>query len=110
MKNYFLILSALFLVSCGSTQLLAPAASDVARGAGKYPDLTLNQLNEGKLNYEKQCVSCHGLKKPASRTEEQWKSIVPRMAAKAQKKAGKEVIDQATQQSILRYLVTMGKS
>lgn len=48
MKNYFLILSAIIMVSCGTTQFLALVASDIARGAEKYPDLTLKQHNEGK--------------------------------------------------------------
>lgn len=110
MKKTCYIISILFLVSCGSTKLLTPTAADVERGKNKIPDLTMEALNKGKEDYQLQCASCHGLKNPASRTEEEWKTVVPRMAAKARKKAGKEVIDQAAQESILKYLVTMSKS
>jgi len=109
MKKIIFILSSVILFSCGTTQLLTPTQADAERGSAKFSGLTLASLNEGKSNFETQCTQCHALKDPKKKTEEQWKSIVPRMAQKAHKKAGKEVIDATMQASILQYVVTMGK-
>lgn len=81
--------------------------SDVARGAKRYPGLTISDLQQGKSDYEQYCSTCHGLKKPTSQTPEAWEKIVPGMSAGANKKAGKEIVTPAIQQSILKYVVTM---
>ncbi len=109
MKKIIFILSLVILFSCGSTKLLTPTQADVDRGSTKFSGLTLASLNEGKAHFETQCTQCHGLKDPKKKTEEEWKSIVPEMAKKANKKAKKEVIDAAMEASILQYVVTMGK-
>ena len=109
MKKILYIISAIIFISCASTKPVAPTNADVERGKTTYPNLTLEAANAGKMNFEQQCSKCHGLKKPNSKTAEQWQKIVPGMAAKAEKKAGKVVIDQATQESILHYLVAMAK-
>ena len=97
--------ASLLLISCGSTKLATPTQADVDRGMKKYPDLTLEALNTGKANFETSCSKCHGLKKPGSKTAAQWEAVVPRMATKAEKKAGgKVVIDTATRESIVKYL------
>jgi hypothetical protein len=109
MNKYLLVLtSALFIVSCSSKFTPpAPTEADVLRAAASFPNITLSELNEGKMHFEVNCSKCHGLKNPTSRSEEQWNSIVPKMTAKANKKAGKEVITPAMQQSILQYVVAM---
>ena len=109
MKKSFLFVISLFMFACGSTKLLAPTEADVERGKQKYPGITLDGLATGKMNFEQQCSKCHKLKNPASRTEAQWQTIVPKMAVRANKKAGTEVIDPIMQESILQYLVTMSK-
>lgn len=107
MKKPILIVAVLFLVSCGSAKLIAPTQADAERGMQKYPSLTLDELNAGKMHFEQQCTKCHGIKQPSKFTEAEWTSIVPKMAAKANKKAGSEVVDAAKQESILRYVLTM---
>lgn len=109
MKKIICVFASIILISCGSTKLLTPTQADADRGSAKFSGLTLASLNEGKANFETHCTTCHGLKDPKKKTEDQWKSIVPRMAQKANKKAGKEVIDAAMEASILQYVVTMGK-
>ena len=107
MKNAILIFTLLILVSCASTKIITTTSqADVDRVAAKYPGFTLEQLNQGKMLFETHCNNCHGLKKPASRTAEQWSKIVPRMAVKVNKKS--EVLNTQGQELILRYLVTMG--
>jgi cytochrome c2 len=113
MKKVFYTLSAVFLISCGGSKMATTSPTitdgDLARGKQTYPDLTMESLNEGKGLFEKQCTQCHAMKKPGSRTAEQWHDIVPKMAGKANKKAGSDVINAQMQESILKYLVTMSK-
>lgn len=97
----------LILYAC-SFKLVEPTQSDVERVSGKFPGYTLTALSEGKASFQKQCTTCHKLKNPASKTEEEWKVIIPKMVQNANKKS--ERIDAKTQESILRYLTTMGKT
>lgn len=62
-------------------------------------------MNAGKAAFEANCGKCHGLKKPSSRNEEQWRQVVPRMAKKVNKSEVK--IDEATQEKIIRYLTKL---
>ncbi len=107
MKKVILFVITAFLFSCGSARLLVPVQTDAEVMKSKFPAITLEELNKGKADFEAQCGNCHGYKNPLKKSEEQWKTTVPKMAAKAKKKAGREVIDEATQQSILKYLITM---
>lgn len=109
MKKSLFILFSLVLISCSSTKLVTPTQADVERGSARFSNLTLDELNTGKMNFEKQCNKCHGLGKPSTKSADELNKIVPRMVIKANKKAGKEVIDAAMQESILKYLVTMAK-
>lgn len=104
----------LFVAACKSHKPAATSPSssalteaDAARMSGKFEGYTLAQAQEGKALYEQNCASCHNLKNPASRSEAQWQSIVPNMTAKANRKAGKTVIDGKSEELILRYLITM---
>lgn len=106
MNKLILSLCVFVLFSC-SAKLLAPTQADAERGMTKYEGLTLASLNEGKALFEQNCSKCHGLKSPTSRNEEKWNKIVPIMVKKVNKKAGKEEIDAAEEQLILKYLVTM---
>ncbi|OYU94168.1 MAG: hypothetical protein CFE21_17210 [Bacteroidetes bacterium B1(2017)] len=87
--------------------LATPTQTDLDRVNTKYPAYNLMQVNEGKRLYESYCAGCHKLKNPASKTEERWKEIVPKMVVKAKKKD--IVIDENSQALILEYLVTMSK-
>ncbi|MES2702045.1 MAG: cytochrome c [Bacteroidota bacterium] len=92
------IIAALFMAACHTTKTMKKSEPAVALSAEEA---------KGKADYEQYCSTCHGLKSPTSETPEKWHKIVPGMAARAQKKAGKVVIDEPTQQSILKYLVAM---
>lgn len=90
---------------CYSVKLITPTENDVARVKDKYPDYTITDLNRGKTLFENNCGKCHPYKNPASKTEEEWIAIIPKMSAKANKKS--LVIDDLAQQDILRYVITM---
>ena len=115
---YKYIISAVsisILIACSTTKPKvqtqnAPAGisqTDVDRGALVFADLNIQQLNEGKVIYEQYCGSCHSLKRPASESERGWRHHVPEMVQLTNEKAGKEEIDAAKQELILRYLITM---
>ncbi|SMO83577.1 hypothetical protein [Solitalea koreensis] len=108
MKKSLLILSAIALVACGTSKVSTNSINaDVARGALKYPGYTAAEFTAGKTANENYCGSCHALKSASSKTEAQWNTIVPNMVKRANRKAGGVAIDAKTQESILKYLVTM---
>ena len=106
MKKNLCIFSFTLLAAC-SAKLLAPTQADVDRVATKYPGYSLAELNKGKTMYEQNCKSCHGLKNPTSRDENQWSAVVPKMVEKVNKKAGTTKIDNLSQQTLIKYLVAM---
>ncbi len=104
-KLSIITLLALTIVACSPKVLTTPSQADVDRVSAMYPTYTLAELNEGKALYLAKCSTCHGIKNPQSKTAEQWKSIVPKMTKKANKK---EVnIDPKTQEAILKFVTTM---
>lgn len=114
MKKLFIVLGLACLVACAknaskttSADNSAPSQADVDRVQAKYAGYTLAELTEGKALYEKNCVNCHKLYAPKSQSEAGWRKEVPPMVKKANKKAGSEVITAASQEKILRYVVTM---
>ncbi len=118
MKKQVLLVVACtaILVACGTAKNSGgakvesmPSQADVERVKDKFPGYTLTDLNEGKKLFEANCALCHGLKKPASRTEEEWKTIVPRMVKKVNAKNG-NTLDASGEEKILRYVVTMGSA
>ena len=99
----------ILLTGCFSAKLLIPTQADVDRVYAKFPDYSLAELNNGKILFEQHCGNCHGLKNPSSRTEEQWKEIIPEMTVKVNKKE-ENVLDEHDQELILRYVITMSNA
>lgn len=70
----------------------------------RWPDVTAKTLNEGKdLYYNGACVNCHGAKKISRFSEEEWPSIMDRMAPKAQ-------ISDAQKDAVLKYAIAVKMS
>jgi len=109
MKKTLIIFSVVFLASC-SSKLIRPSQSDVDKGATKFSGLSLAELNEGRAMCKQKCTQCHPAKSPSSRNEDEWRKIVPQMAAKAMKKKNKKKISDADQEIILKYLITMSEA
>jgi hypothetical protein len=103
-----LVIFLIMAVTGCTVKLMVPAQSNVDRVAGKYPGYSLPELSADKALYESTCSRCHRLKNPTSRSEAKWDKIVPKMIGRLNRKEGREVIDAKQQESILRYLVTMG--
>lgn len=110
LKNNLLILSVCIFAACATATVTLPSQADVERGKTYYPSLTLEELNEGKAHYDQQCNKCHEYEAPASKSAEQWKKIIPKMAAIVKKKTGKESIDAKMQESIQKYVITMSNA
>lgn len=95
----------LFVLACTKAATTTSSAAaiteaDAQRASAKWPNTTVAELTEGKALYEQHCGNCHALKDPKSESEEEWYHEVPPMAKKAK-------IDAATEQKILKYVVTM---
>ena len=103
--KYATLLSLVFLLAACSAKLYTPIQADVDRVMDKYPGYSLAELQEGKSIFEMNCGACHPLKKPTSRTPEQWEKIVPRMVQNVNRKAKKELISKEKQELVLKYLV-----
>jgi hypothetical protein len=99
MKKILGVLTILIFAGC-AVHLMEPVDADAVRGGEKFPGITLDELQHGKFLYERHCEQCHRLKKPASRNEDGWNKIMPKMALKAK-------IDVPTKDLILKYLITM---
>lgn len=114
-KNSLLVVVGVaILVACGTAKNsdsakveVLPTQGDVDRVQAKFPGYTLDELYQGKQLFEANCNLCHKLKKPASEPESEWREIVPRMVKKVNNKEGHH-IDEAGQEKILRYVITMG--
>lgn len=106
MKLVISILTIALLSACGA-KLAVLTQSDVERGAQQFPGITLAELQEGQQLFKIRCSQCHPLKNPTSRSPEQWRKVVPRMAAKAENNSKKQKIDAVTQEKILKYLITV---
>lgn len=100
MKKTVFLLLVVLLAACSSAKFATPKQSDAVRGATKFPGYTLADLQHGQMLFKQDCGKCHALPAPKSKTETQWRSIVPKMAKKAK-------VDSATEDSILKYVVTM---
>jgi len=109
MKKATIILLFAALTACTAIKLLTPTQTDADRGTQKFKGYTLVDLNQGKSLFETKCTVCHKAKNPASKSEDEWKEIVPKMAARS-KNRGKGEIDAQSQELILKYLITMSSA
>lgn len=66
-KHYLLLLALSVLAACATATVALPTQADVERGKTYYPNLTLEELNEGKMRFNQQCSKCHDYEPPASK-------------------------------------------
>ena len=87
------------LAACGGSAVPHLTAADASRGSAHFPDLTLNELAQGRTLYVSRCGSCHTLKRPGELQPDQWQVEVGEMRAKNGVK-----LSDAEAQAIVRYL------
>jgi len=87
------------LAACGASAVPEPTAADASRGSLHFPDVTLNELAQGRSLYLNRCGACHALKRPSELQPEQWQAEVGEMRAKNGVK-----LSDTEAQAIVRYL------
>ena|ERR1051325_7468696 len=90
----------LVLFYCCTPKLLPPAEADAERAKSFWNESSLASLQNAHKLYINKCGSCHALKLPSSKNEEEWKKVLPEMAEKAKLSAQEE-------QLILNYVLAM---
>ncbi len=103
-KRTLLQASVIFVFACTTLKLAEPTEADVEKGKSTFPNLTLEDLKEGKKLYESNCNLCHKLYNPKTFTETDWKKIVPPMVKKVSKKT-QQTLTEKEEQQILHYLL-----
>ena len=113
MKNTLIVLGmSIALVGCFGAKKLtetppppSPPTLNIEKAQVKFEGYTLENYNSGKMLYNANCHSCHGLKDPLAFTEEQWSKLVPGMSAKSNAKKGTS-ISKEDEELIFRYVVS----
>jgi hypothetical protein len=91
MKRLFFCLSiiSVIVICCKSTQTLAPTptlaptTADVTIAQSHWQGTTIDQLKQGYDMFMDKCTSCHGIKNPQDYSEDDWNTIMPKMARKS---------------------------
>jgi len=89
-------------VACAPS-LGQPTTRDLLLARQKLPDLTFQELKDGREAYIRVCAGCHHLRQPTERNAEQWPEVIAQMS-------GLTPIDSADAARIERYLVAMSLS
>lgn len=87
------------LWGCSKT-FAPPAEADVHLSSGRWPSLTLAELQQGRSLYLSNCGGCHRLYSPLEHTEQEWQKLLPEMIGEAK-------LGEAEQDLIFKYLVTV---
>jgi len=103
MKTRIVILPIILLAACSPKLRVATETGLTAT------TLSQGDMDKGRALYQAKCTQCHAAKNPASKSEEQWRKIIPIMADKA-KSRGKKEINAEDQGIILAYLAAVGKN
>jgi|GEM_PF-423132 len=69
----------------------------------KYPEVTLQNLNNGYAIYTGACTNCHGMKNLYNRSEQSWKHEVDDMAPRAE-------ITDSQKDDLFKYILAMKAS
>jgi cytochrome c5 len=114
MKKYAIIFGLFILAACAAKKANTSKAEsqettvevDYLSSAQKIDQsFTSQRLSIAKNIYETECRRCHPLKKPASRSNEEWSRIVPDMVKKAKRKGAE--ISQQQESDLLTYILAL---
>jgi cytochrome c5 len=90
-------------VAAKTENSLEPTEIQVKAIQPKYPEVTLQNLNNGYAVYTGACTNCHGMKNIYSRSEASWKHEVDDMAPRAN-------ITDAQKDDLYKYILAMKAS
>lgn len=82
-----------------------PTTAQVEAAKMVFPEMTDVSFKETHAFYADACGACHAAKAPSARNESQWRSIMPNMVRKANKKGYS--IDAIGEQKLLAYVLAM---
>jgi hypothetical protein len=99
-KKALMLVSITLIAACSSYKPIVPAQSDADYAAQIIPGITLAELNQGKAIFEESCHKYHSLKKLFTKSEDEIKSALPKMAKRARIYSKQEDL-------VLKYLLTM---
>ena len=91
---------AVALVGACTPGLAVPADVDVTRGRSSHPDLTLDELNQGRAKYVAKCAGCHHLYAPTVLAPDGWRGMVAEMRERSN-------LTDADEHAIVTYLTVM---
>ncbi|GIV27584.1 MAG: hypothetical protein KatS3mg027_1398 [Bacteroidia bacterium] len=108
MKKSLIVHSlVIFTLSCTTLKLAEPTEIDVEKGKDIFPNLTLEELKEGKKLYQNNCNLCHKLYNPKALNEAEWRKIIPPMVKKVNKKLGQQILSSQDEEKILKYVLVI---
>jgi hypothetical protein len=101
-KSIILVMgiSGFIFTACASYTPITPTQVDVDQASKLFPGTTMADLMQGKTIFEQNCGKCHSRNKPFTKTQDQIRNVLPKMASRAK-------IDNSSQELILKYLLTM---
>lgn len=95
---------AALTVACAAAFVTPDVTPELAAAyADRYPDATAGDLERGRELFASSCGRggfCHKLPNPSSRRDDQWPSIMTRMADKA-------ALNDAQERDVLRFILAV---
>jgi cytochrome c5 len=101
-RRVFAVAAAIFailLVAACATKVPRPTPAQLEVASVRWPDTTLDDLEEGRRLYVRRCSSCHNLPLPTARTIEEWPPIIEDMGEYAQ-------FDEHQTELVERYVIS----
>ncbi|MGE5496669.1 MAG: hypothetical protein ACM3Q2_01250 [Syntrophothermus sp.] len=95
-QGFIPVLLMILIASCAGT-IPEPAQEQIQWASAKWPGTGKKELSEGRELYILKCSGCHSLRQPDSRSENEWRQIMPKMGKKAK-------LTDSEYEMILRYL------
>jgi predicted secreted protein len=89
-KKTLIAVGIMALTACATNKEVSTNSAEKPAPAAKKPAFPNTEVAEGSTLYAENCGKCHALKNVDNYSPDQWKRIVPNMAAKAKIDATKE--------------------
>ena len=91
-----IVVLAALAAACATT-IVHPSLDDVRWASARWPDATLESLEQGRSLYVRSCAGCHNLHPPTDYAPDRWPSVIAEMAPDA-------MVTTQEQELIARYL------
>lgn len=97
-RSLSLIVPILLPIALGcATAIVQPTREDVSWASARWPETTLEELQQGRTIYVRKCAGCHHLHRPDEYPADRWRSLVDEMRKEAKVSAEEEEL-------IVKYL------